>query len=86
LSPYSKLYAQNGPPVVGPTLYRNLVGALQYLNLTCSDIAHAVQKVCLHMHDPRESHFALIKMDSTVYQKHHAVWSLSLPVAGHMTW
>jgi hypothetical protein len=34
---------------------------LQYLTLTRPDIAHAVQQVCLYMHDPRESHFALIK-------------------------
>jgi hypothetical protein len=55
------LSAQDGPPVDDPTPYRSLTGALQYLTLTCSDIAHAAQQVCLHMHDPRVSHFALIK-------------------------
>ena len=34
---------------------------MQYLTLTRPDIAHAVQQVCLYMHDPRESHFSLIK-------------------------
>jgi len=58
---HSKLSAQDGPPVADPTLYRSLAGALQYLTLTQPDIAHAVQQVCLYMHDPRESHFALIK-------------------------
>jgi hypothetical protein len=58
---HSKLSAQDGPPVADPTLYRSLVGALQYLMLTWPDIAHAVQQVCLYMHDLRESHFALIK-------------------------
>jgi hypothetical protein len=29
--------------------------------LTRPDIAYAVQQVCLHMHDPREPHLALIK-------------------------
>jgi hypothetical protein len=57
----SKLSAKGGPPVADPTLYRSLAGALQYLTLTRPDIAHVVQQVCLYMHDPRESHFALIK-------------------------
>lgn len=57
----SKLSSAAGPPVTNPTLYRSLAGALQYLTLTRPDIAHAVQQVCLHMHDPRESHFQLLK-------------------------
>ena len=44
-----------------PTLYRSLARALQYATLTRSDIANALQQVCLHMHDPREPHFSLIK-------------------------
>jgi hypothetical protein len=58
---HSKLSAQDGPPVADPTLYRSLAGALQYMTLTRLDIAHAVQQVCLYMHDPHEPHFALIK-------------------------
>ena len=58
---HSKLSAQDGPPVADPTLHRSLVGALQYLTHTWPDIAHVVQQVCLYMHDPRESHFALVK-------------------------
>jgi hypothetical protein len=61
LEVHSKLSAQDRPPVADPTLYRSLAGALRYLTLTRPDIAHAVQQVCLYMHDPRESHFALIK-------------------------
>jgi hypothetical protein len=34
---------------------------LQYLTCTRSDIAYAVQQVCLHMHDPRESHLTSLK-------------------------
>jgi hypothetical protein len=39
----------------------SIVGALQYLTLTRSDIAYAVQQICLHMHDPREPHLTAMK-------------------------
>jgi hypothetical protein len=51
----------DGAPVSNPTDYRSLAGALQYLTFTRPDIAYAVQQVCLHMHDPRESHLAALK-------------------------
>ena len=44
-----------------PTAYRSLAGALQYLTFTRPDLIYAVQQVCLHMHDPRESHLAALK-------------------------
>jgi hypothetical protein len=34
---------------------------LQYLTFTRPDIAYAVQQVCLHMHDPRDSHLTAMK-------------------------
>jgi hypothetical protein len=34
---------------------------LQYLTFTWPDIAYAVQQVCLHMHDPWESHLTAMK-------------------------
>nr|GEU63129.1 ribonuclease H-like domain-containing protein [Tanacetum cinerariifolium] len=43
------------------TLYRSLAGGLQYLTFTPPDISYAIQQVCLHMHDPREPHFAALK-------------------------
>jgi hypothetical protein len=37
------------------------VGALQYLTFTRPDLTYVVQQMCLHMHDPRESHLAVLK-------------------------
>ena len=57
----AKLSADLGDPVADPTAYRSLAGALQYLTFTRPDLTYAVQQVCLHMHDPRESHLAALK-------------------------
>src|SRR6185436_7532480 len=57
----AKLSADLGDPVADPTAYRSLAGALQYLIFTRPDLTYAVQQVCLHMHDPRESHLAALK-------------------------
>jgi hypothetical protein len=57
----AKVSTKFGPPVADPTHFRNLVGALQYLTFTHPNIAYAVQKICLHMHDPREPHLTAMK-------------------------
>jgi hypothetical protein len=44
--------AADGTAVDDAHDYRSLAGALQYLTMTRPDIAHAVQQVCLYMHDP----------------------------------
>ena len=56
-----KLSSSTGQPVTDPTFYRSIVGALQYLTLTRPDITYAVQQACLHMHDPRDVHWTLVK-------------------------
>ena len=53
--------ADLGDPVADPTAFRSLAGVLQYLTFTRPDLTYAVQQVCLHMHDPRESHLAALK-------------------------
>jgi hypothetical protein len=56
-----KLSGTEGQSVTDPTHYQGLAGALQYLTFTRPDISYVVQQVCLHMHDPREPHYMLIK-------------------------
>jgi hypothetical protein len=56
-----KLSDAEGNPVTDPTAYRSLAGALQYLTFTRPDITYAIQQICLHMHDPRESHLTALK-------------------------
>jgi hypothetical protein len=57
----TKLSATDGAPAADPSEYRSIAGALQYLTLTRTDLAYAVQQVCLFMHDPREPHLAVLK-------------------------
>jgi hypothetical protein len=47
--------AESRPPVTDLTHFRSLIGALQYLMFTRSDIAYVVQ------HDPWEPHLAAMK-------------------------
>ncbi|XP_022880630.1 uncharacterized protein LOC111397896 [Olea europaea var. sylvestris] len=44
-----------------PTLYRSLVGALQYLTITRPEIAHAVNSVSQFLHAPTDDHFLAVK-------------------------
>ncbi|XP_021992141.1 uncharacterized protein LOC110888957 [Helianthus annuus] len=44
-----------------PTLYRSLVGALQYLTITSPDISYAVNQAGQHLQAPTTSHFQLVK-------------------------
>jgi hypothetical protein len=56
-----KASASDGQPMRDMSWYRNMARALQYLTLKRSDIAYAVQQVCLHMHTPNDVHAAMIK-------------------------
>jgi hypothetical protein len=57
----AKVSTAAGLPLKDPTYNRSIAGALQYLTLTMPELAHAVQQACLHMHDPRDAHWNIIK-------------------------
>ncbi|GJZ06535.1 retrotransposon protein, putative, ty1-copia subclass [Tanacetum coccineum] len=44
-----------------PVKYRQVVGSLQYVTLSRSDITFAVNKVCQYMHAPTENHWSAVK-------------------------
>jgi hypothetical protein len=53
--------SSHGVVLDNPSKYRSLADALQYLTVTRLDLYYVVQQACLHMHDPRDCHLALIK-------------------------
>ena len=57
----AKVSAVEGSPASEAPFYRSIVSALQYLTLTHPDIQYAAHQVCLHMHAPRDTHWALVK-------------------------
>ncbi|CAL9026864.1 unnamed protein product [Prunus brigantina] len=59
--PTAKLLKFDGTPLSDPTLYRSLVGGLQYLTFSRPDIAFAVNTLCQFMHTPTDTHFAAVK-------------------------
>ncbi|KAM2703827.1 hypothetical protein EV2_005377 [Malus domestica] len=56
-----KLSLYEGEPLSDGTLFRSIVGALQYLLFTRPDIAFAVNQVCQYMHSPTTTHWAAVK-------------------------
>lgn len=53
----AKLYSDDGTKEVNGTLYRQLVGSLNYLTTTRLDIAYSVSVLSQFMAKPRESHW-----------------------------
>ncbi|KAF5468349.1 hypothetical protein F2P56_012507 [Juglans regia] len=56
-----KLSQYDSPEFEDSTLFRSIVGGLQYLSLTRPDIAFAVNKVCQFMHCPKAPHWTAVK-------------------------
>ncbi|XP_058202763.1 uncharacterized mitochondrial protein AtMg00810-like [Rhododendron vialii] len=57
----SKLSQHDGDLLDDPTIYRSMVGGLQYLTLSRPDIAFAVNQVCQFMQHPKTSHLQVVK-------------------------
>ena len=48
-------------PVDDPSLYRSVVGALQYATITRPELAYSVNRVCQFMQNPLEMHWKTVK-------------------------
>uniref|UniRef100_A0A2N9GFY6 Reverse transcriptase Ty1/copia-type domain-containing protein n=1 Tax=Fagus sylvatica TaxID=28930 RepID=A0A2N9GFY6_FAGSY len=66
-----------GTPLSDPSSYRSTIGSLQYLSLTCPNIAFAVNKVCQFMTNPTDLHWSAMKRILR-YLKHTSHHSLFL--------
>ncbi|KAM1541906.1 hypothetical protein ACFX1Z_011752 [Malus domestica] len=59
--PHTQVLKDEGDPLNDLTMYRSLVGALQYLTFTRPDIANVVNYACQFVTTPTEAHFCLVK-------------------------
>jgi len=57
----SKMSKYDGISLPNPTIYRHIVGALQYVTLTRPEIAYLVNQLCQHLHAPTSAHFTAAK-------------------------
>ncbi|KAF2290187.1 hypothetical protein GH714_003956 [Hevea brasiliensis] len=60
-TPNEKLQATSVESTLDITLYRTIVGALQYLNITRPDIAFSVRKASQYVHSPKRQHSVAVK-------------------------
>lgn len=58
---HHQLLESEGTLLADLTLYRSIVGSLQYLTFPRPDIAYAVNTVCQFMSSPTEVHFGVVK-------------------------
>jgi hypothetical protein len=56
-----KLHQNDEERLPDPSLYRQLVGRINYLNITRHDISFVVQQVSQFMHTPCKDHLASIR-------------------------
>ncbi|XP_042958098.1 uncharacterized mitochondrial protein AtMg00810-like [Carya illinoinensis] len=58
---FGQKLTQAGSLFFNSTLYRSIVGALQYLVITRPELAYSVNTICQHMHSPSDEHFRAVK-------------------------
>ncbi|CAN6485375.1 unnamed protein product [Victoria cruziana] len=56
-----KMSLKEAPSFYDPTLFRNIVGMLQYLTFTRPDIVYSVNQVSQFMHAPTDAHMEAVK-------------------------
>ena len=56
-----KLKASCSPPFEDPSLYRSMVGSLQYITITRPELAYGVNCVCQFMQHPLQDHWKVVK-------------------------
>ncbi|KAM1023651.1 hypothetical protein ACFX2A_045494 [Malus domestica] len=73
--PHDQLVISGGSLLTDPSLYRSIVGSLQYLTFTRPDIAYVVNTVCQFMKSPMEMHYAAVKRILRYLQgtQHHGI-------------
>lgn len=57
----SQSLVTDGTPFDNQTLYRSLVGALQYLTITRPDLSYVVNLISKFLHAPTDDHFLVVK-------------------------
>jgi hypothetical protein len=57
----SAVSLKSGSHIPDPTIYREVVGSIQYLSLTRPDVSFAVNKLSQFMHSPTNTHWILVK-------------------------
>lgn len=61
MSTVSSFKLSDGSASADPTMFRQLVGALQYLSITRPDISFAINKLSQFMHKPSQLHWQALK-------------------------
>lgn len=77
MSSTGKLLLVDRSPSTDASVYRSVIGSLQYLSLTRPDIAYTVNKLAQYMHAPTQVHWAAAKR-LLHYLKHTIHYGLHL--------